>query len=219
MLNPFAPPITPEEENAWKLVQQACLAKMIKRHQNDTRQIELNTMNDDSEYVKTKPDDITWVEPDEEMMDFWLSIGNLAGKSNDPWKKVGCRLTTQNGTSIVDGYNTIITPNYSDRISRRPLVQHAEVKLLHNWNIDQPSSSFNKLWITLFPCVPCMHLLPLMFVTEIHFTSMYMKDLPAVQVAKEYGIQLFQYPINVIPRNEPRVIRTGVKVDSTNKVS
>jgi len=117
-------------------------------------------------------------------------------RSQDPYKKVGaCALRYDKSVASV-GYNGAprgIEIDWSNRDERRKRVIHAECNCL---TYCKP----NEIWLlasTLLPCRECMQIIASYSIKKVVFSEIYLKDDFAVQLAKEYGIELIQKDISL----------------------
>lgn len=122
--------------------------------------------------------------------EYMLLAEQTAQQSPDKHMKVGCVGVNSQRKGIVSfGYNSMPDkenhPIWKDRDARRPLVVHAETMMCAKVS----QGSFDEVFITLFPCVHCLTQLAQMRVQRIVYKDIYDKDLPALEVARFYGIK------------------------------
>ena len=112
-------------------------------------------------------------------------------RSEDLHRKVGsCALRHDKSVAAV-GYNGAprgIEIDWSNRDERRKRVIHSEVNCL---SYCKP----NEIWLlacTLLPCRSCLQTIAAYGIKKVVFAEIYDKDDFALQLAKEYGIELVQ---------------------------
>jgi dCMP deaminase len=116
-----------------------------------------------------------------------------ASFSQDPYMKVGCIALDWRGEFVASGFNRTKVVDevfWDDRASRRKFMIHAEVDLAVNLR----GRGVRVVVITLFPCVHCMTILARLDIKELYFLRKYDKDKDAFEVAKFYGIEVYQVP-------------------------
>jgi dCMP deaminase len=113
--------------------------------------------------------------------------------SSDPYMKVACIALDWRGEFMASGFNrtkTVDEAFWYDRDARRKFMIHAEVDLAINLR----GRLARAVVITLFPCVHCMTILGRLDIRELYFEKKYDKDKDAFEVAKFYGIEVYQVP-------------------------
>ncbi len=114
-------------------------------------------------------------------------------RSQDPYMQVGaCAVLQDNSVSL--GYNgppPNIEIDWSDRANRSARIIHAEVNALRS--VSPGQCKF--LAVTLLPCRHCMTFIASKGIKRIVFREVYERDRLAFQLAKEFGIELVQIPL------------------------
>lgn len=124
--------------------------------------------------------------------EYAVSIAEAASKrSQDTWKAVGsCALRFDKSVAGV-GYNGAprgIEIDWSDRDKRRERVVHAEINALSYCRPDE-------VWLlasTLLPCRHCMQTIAAYGIKNVVYKEVYQRDELALELAKEFGINLKQ---------------------------
>lgn len=122
--------------------------------------------------------------------EYALALAQTASsRSQDPYKKVGaCALRFDKSVAAI-GYNGPprgIEIDWSNREERRRRVIHAECNCL---TYCKP----NEIWLlasTLLPCSACMQLIGSYSIKSVVYSEIYSRDDFALQLAKEYKIEL-----------------------------
>ena len=113
-------------------------------------------------------------------------------RSEDPYVQVGaCAVLHDN--SIRLGYNGAppkIEIDWSDREKRNARIVHAEVNALRS--VDTGQCKF--IAVTLLPCRNCMTFIASKGVKKIIYREIYERDTLAIDLAKEFGIELIHVP-------------------------
>ena len=113
-------------------------------------------------------------------------------RSQDPYVQVGaCAVLRDNSVSL--GYNGPppgIEIDWSQREDRGARIIHAEVNALRS--ISPGQCRF--LAVTLLPCRHCMTFIASKAIKKIVYRDIYERDTLALELAKEFGIQLVQMP-------------------------
>ena len=111
-------------------------------------------------------------------------------RSQDPYVQVGaCAVLRDNSVSL--GYNGPppgVEIDWSERESRGARIIHAEVNALRTVGPGQ----CRFLAVTLLPCRHCMTFIASKAVKKIVYREVYERDKLALELAKEFGIQLVQ---------------------------
>jgi len=114
-----------------------------------------------------------------------------ADRSEDPHWQVGCVAMRPDMTVISVGYNGSppgVDIDWTDRDARRLRVVHAEVNALAYAHPGECSH----VAVTTLPCRTCLVLLARYGVKTIWYEKVYERDPAALQLAKEFGIELVQ---------------------------
>ena len=113
-------------------------------------------------------------------------------RSEDPFEKVGaCVLRHDNSVAGV-GYNGApkgVNIDWSNRDERRRRVIHAEVNALR---YATPGECY-LLACNLLPCSDCLKMAAAFGIKKIIFERFYDKDDSALELSKEFGIDLHHY--------------------------
>lgn len=128
---------------------------------------------------------ITWEE-------YALCLAKAASlRSEDPYKKTGaCALRLDKSVAAL-GYNGApkgVQIDWSDRDERRKRVIHAEINCL---SYCRPG----EIWLlacNLLPCRDCMRSIAAYQIKNVIYEELYKQDNFAIQLAKEYNINLVQ---------------------------
>jgi len=124
--------------------------------------------------------------------EYALSLANTASKrSEDPFVKVGaCALRFDKSVAGL-GYNGAprgVEIDWSNRDERRKRVVHAEINCLAYCK----PSEVEIFAVTLLPCSSCMKTIASYNIKKVIFSDIYQQDDFAIQLAKEFGIELLQ---------------------------
>ncbi len=123
----------------------------------------------------------------------------IAKRSPDPKKQVGCILVSENNIMISQGYNGLPRKvnehdfDWSDRNLMRKLIIHAEMNcLLHAPKLPQ-LEKWCKLYCTMSPCIECLKMMKSYGVKEIIFNEEYREYVNILEIAKILDIKLTKY--------------------------
>lgn len=137
----------------------------------------------DTKLIKTR---ISWEE-------YALLLAKSAAlRSEDPWKTTGCCILREDKSVAALGYNGApkgIEIDWSNRDERRKRVIHAEINALA-WL--KPREGW-LLACNLLPCRNCLQAIAANGIKRVIFEEIYDKDDFALQLAREYGIELIQF--------------------------
>ena len=127
-----------------------------------------------------------------------LSLAKTAStRSQDPFVKVGaCAIRFDKSVAAL-GYNGApkgIEIDWSDRDERRKRVVHAEINCLSYCKPNEVEF----IATTLLPCRSCMQTIAAYSIKKVIFNEIYKQDDFAIELAKEFGIELLQ--INLDPK-------------------
>ena len=125
--------------------------------------------------------------------EYALEIAHAVSKrSEDPYLKVGsCVLRIDNSVAGV-GYNGApkgIEINWEDRDDRRLRVVHSEVNALR---YTKPGECW-LLACSLLPCNDCLKMIASYGIKSVAFSRLYDKDQSSLELAEEFGIDLFHH--------------------------
>lgn len=112
-------------------------------------------------------------------------------RSEDPYIKVGACALRHDNTIAGLGYNGApkgINIDWSNRDERRKRVLHAEMNCLAYCKPDE----IKILACTLLPCSNCLKLIGTYKIPHVVYKDVYDKDDFALQLAKEFNIQLIK---------------------------
>jgi dCMP deaminase len=115
----------------------------------------------------------------------------VAGKSKDPWRKVGACLIRNDNSIASVGYNGFpsgMQEDWSDRDKRRKFVVHAEQNALR---YVKPNEC-RLIAVTLLPCNDCLKAIASYGIKEIVYSQTYELDETTLELADEFGITLTQ---------------------------
>jgi dCMP deaminase len=115
----------------------------------------------------------------------------VAGKSKDPWRKVGACLIRNDNSIASVGYNGFpsgMQEDWSDRDKRRKFVVHAEQNALRYVKPDE----CRLIAVTLLPCNDCLKAIASYGIKEIVYRDVYLHDESTLELADEFGIKLLQ---------------------------
>jgi deoxycytidylate deaminase len=111
-------------------------------------------------------------------------------RSQDPYVQVGaCAVLVDDSVSL--GYNGPppgVEIDWSDREGRGARIIHAEVNALRA--VDPGQCRF--LAVTLLPCRNCMTFIASKRVKKVVYLEVYERDTLAIELAREFGIELVQ---------------------------
>lgn len=124
--------------------------------------------------------------------EYAIKLAEVAAlRSEDPYLKVGsCAIGHQNQVLSL-GYNGAppsVEIDWSNRDERRKRVLHSEVNCLKYCK----PGEIQFIAVTTLPCSDCMKNLAAYNVKTVVFKEYYDKDSFAVELAKEFGIELIQ---------------------------
>jgi len=122
----------------------------------------------------------------------------IANRSEDPYKQVGCVAIDSEGSYVSNGYNGAppgVEINWEDRDGRRKYVVHAELNAL----LRAPRHSINTLVCTMVPCTNCLitcaaHGVKKIIYDEFYSSETYGSVQDTEKMAKEVGIELERFP-------------------------
>jgi dCMP deaminase len=124
--------------------------------------------------------------------EYALKLASVASeRSKDPWKKVGCCLLRHDNSVASLGYNGEpkgVSIDWSNRDERRKRVIHSEVNACR---YIKPGECYLAA-TTMLPCSNCLKTLASYGIKRIIYSEVYDKDDFAIQLAKEFGIELKQ---------------------------
>jgi dCMP deaminase len=115
----------------------------------------------------------------------------VAGKSKDPWRKVGACLIRHDNSIASVGYNGFpagMREDWEDRDKRRKLVVHAEQNALRYIKPDE----CRLIAVTLLPCNDCLKAIASYGIKEIVYRDTYDLDETTLELAHDFGIKLTQ---------------------------
>jgi dCMP deaminase len=113
----------------------------------------------------------------------------VAGKSKDPWRKVGACLIRHDNSIASVGYNGFpsgMQEDWSDRDKRRKFVVHAEQNALRYVKPDE----CRLIAVTLLPCNDCLKAVASYGIKEIVYAQTYELDESTLELAEQFGINL-----------------------------
>ena len=114
-----------------------------------------------------------------------------ASRSEDPYMKVGACVLRKDMSVAAVGYNGApsgVDIDWSDRNERRKRVIHAELNALR---YVRPNEG-HLLACTLLPCSSCVQAIAAHNIKTIIYDELYKVDSFALQLCKEFGIELKQ---------------------------
>lgn len=114
-----------------------------------------------------------------------------SARSEDPYVQVGAACLREDHSVASVGYNGApsgVIIDWSNRDERRKRVIHAEVNCL---NYVRPGEG-SVIAVTLLPCVDCLKQIAAKRIKRILYKDLYDKDNTAIQLSKEFGIELTQ---------------------------
>ena len=117
----------------------------------------------------------------------------VAGKSKDPWRKVGACLVRHDNSIASVGYNGFpagMREDWEDRDKRRKFVVHAEQNALRYIKPDE----CRLIAVTLLPCNDCLKAIASYGIKEIVYRDTYLHDESTLELARDFGITLTQIP-------------------------
>lgn len=112
-------------------------------------------------------------------------------RSEDPYQKVGACILRYDHTVAAIGYNGAppgVEINWNDRDERRRRVSHAEAAALR---YIQPHEG-KIIAVTLRPCSECIKNIAMYGIKEVYYGEDYGRDDFAVELAKEFNIELIK---------------------------
>jgi dCMP deaminase len=115
----------------------------------------------------------------------------VAGKSKDPWRKVGACLVRNDNSIASVGYNGFpagMREDWEDRDKRRKFVVHAEQNALRYIKPDE----CRLIAVTLLPCNDCLKAIASYGIKEIVYRDTYDLDETTLELAHDFGITLTQ---------------------------
>jgi dCMP deaminase len=115
----------------------------------------------------------------------------VAGKSKDPWRKVGACLVRNDNSIASVGYNGFpagMREDWEDRDKRRKFVVHAEQNALRYVNPDE----CRLIAVTLLPCNDCLKVIASYGIKEIVYRDTYDLDETTLELAHDFCIKLTQ---------------------------
>ena len=115
----------------------------------------------------------------------------VAGKSKDPWRKVGACLIRNDNSIASVGYNGFpsgMQEDWTDRDKRRKFVVHAEQNALR---YIKPNEC-RLIAVTLLPCNDCLKVISSYGIKEIVYRDTYLHDESTLELAQDFGITLTQ---------------------------
>lgn len=121
-----------------------------------------------------------------------LALAKTASaRSQDPYVKVGACAVRFDKSIAALGYNGApkgIEINWANRDERRKRVVHAEINCLCYCKPNE----IEFIATTLLPCRSCMQTIAAYSIKKVIFNEIYQQDDFAIQLAKEYNIELVQ---------------------------
>jgi dCMP deaminase len=118
-----------------------------------------------------------------------------AERSEDPYVKVGSCILRKDHSVASVGYNGAppgVEINWSDRDERRKRVIHAETNALR---FLRPGEGY-LIAVTLLPCADCLKNIASYGIKKVYYLNEYERSPDTKNIAKEFGICLFQIKIN-----------------------
>lgn len=124
---------------------------------------------------------------------YFMEIAEVVAKrSEDINHKVGCVAVRSDNTIAATGYNGAppgIVVNWENREEKNKRVIHAEQNSL-KWC---KPNEIDRLYVTLMPCSTCLVAIAAYGIKKIIYKDEYHRDDSAIQLAKEFGIELLHY--------------------------
>jgi dCMP deaminase len=124
---------------------------------------------------------------------YFMEIAEVvARRSEDINHKVGCVAVRADNTIASTGYNGAppgIKVDWENREEKNKRVIHAEQNSLKYCKPNE----IQKLYVTLMPCGNCILAIAAYGIKTIIYKDEYHRDDSAVQLAKEFGIELIKY--------------------------
>jgi dCMP deaminase len=115
--------------------------------------------------------------------------GVAAGKSKDPWAKVGACVLRHDNTVAGIGYNGFpagMREDWQDRDRRRLFVVHAEQNALR---YVKPNEC-RLIAVTLLPCNDCLKAIASHGIKRVVYRDVYKRDESSICIFEEFGIEL-----------------------------
>jgi dCMP deaminase len=121
-----------------------------------------------------------------------LSLAEVAAqRSEDPFTKVGACVVRKDKSIAGLGYNgppAGIAIDWENRDERRDRVIHAEINALRYVKPNEAAM----IAVTLLPCRNCIQTIASYNIKKIIYAEVYLRDQMALQLAKEWGIELIK---------------------------
>ncbi len=123
----------------------------------------------------------------------------IAKRSPDPKKQVGCILVSENNIMISQGYNGLPRKvneydfDWSDRELIRKVIIHAEMNCLLRAPKLPQLDKWCKMYCTMSPCIECLKMMKSYGVKEVIFNEEYKEYKDVMSIAKILDIKLTKY--------------------------